>query len=55
MATWEQLTLEQKIRLLMEQDGLDRARAERQVAIYDGRLDPSDVVGLPPAKPLGVK
>jgi hypothetical protein len=55
MATWNQLTREQKIRLLMEQDGLDRAQAERQIAILDGRLDPQDVVGgLPPAQPLGV-
>jgi hypothetical protein len=54
MATWNQLTREQKIRLLMEQDGLDRAKAERQVAILDG-ANPNDVVGgLPPAKPLGV-
>lgn len=51
MATWDQLTEEQKIRALMDA-GLDRPHAERDVAILDGTVDPRDVVGLPAAEPL---
>jgi hypothetical protein len=51
MATWNELTREQKIRLMMDTYGCDRARAERHVAIADG-AKLKDVVGLPPAKPL---
>jgi hypothetical protein len=32
--------------------GADRAQAERDVAIFDGKIEPRDIVGLPPAEPL---